>query len=169
MPSAPYSTILSVSGGKIVVASDDGAKFTAPFTALIWTANQVPKVGNHTHVSVTAVSDDTLTYTATDGFVIKAGMSIAVSARIDVHQLRSAVTIDEDFGATDPPYLLYLRSPEGELAAYGSATGVTDNAAGHAYFSFEPDLGGLWRWRFSSATQQGVDHQFFAAYSDVLD
>jgi hypothetical protein len=171
VPTAPYSSIRSVnaSGSALAVLEDEGAKFTAPFTALVWSNNDPPQAGNNTHLLVTDVTDDTLTFITTDSFHLVPGQMIAETQRAPTYPLRSGVTVSHDFEADDRPYILYLRSPQGELAQYGSVLGVQDDGNGVAFFSFDPDKAGEWKYRFASATQQGPDSSFFAMHSDVLD
>ena len=70
-----------------------------------------------------------------------------------------------DFGSDDPPYTLILHSPSGEVGAYGSATGVIDDSAGFAAFNFDLNRGGLWHYRWESASELGPERSFFVQFS----
>lgn len=174
MPVAPYSRVLvapspALSGTTLSVTEDDGPRFpSTPFSAKLWPADELPSSTNSEDVVVLSRDGDELTIARGSSPVeIEAGMMIA-AVFTEVYSISEAVTVSHDFGADDRPYTLVLRNPQGEIGAYGSATGVVDDGNGSAHFSFDPGIGGWWWRRWESPGQVGNDEPFFVHFSDTL-
>ena len=173
--SRAYSRILEApepadSGTTLRVLEDDGHKFPpTPFTAIVWPVEQNPTPANSEEMTVTAIEGDVLTVTRADlPIEIEGGLLIGVKRTMATYSIGQPIVLSHDFTAADEPYTVSIHTPQGELGAYGSATGVTDDGEGTAYFAFTPHLGGLWRARFSSVSLQGPETLFHVKHSDTL-
>lgn len=168
----PISRILiapdpALSGAALQVYPDDGPKYPGtPFTALIWYEGYVPNSVNSEEVTVTSVDGDVLTVLRSMSPIeLQAGMMIAATDVVPIYEIGEDVTVSHDFSSHDPPYILVLHSPSGEVGAFGSATGVIDDGNGFAAFNFDLSRGGIWHYRWESASELGPEGTLFAKFS----
>lgn len=164
LPPDPANT-----GVVLHVLPDDGPKFpTAPFTALVWPEGYVPNSVNSEEITVTDVDGDVLTFLRGPSPIsIIGGLLIAATDVIPVYEIGDDVTLSYDFGSDDPPYRLILHAPSGEVGSYGSATGVIDDGNGFTAFNFDLNRGGLWHYRWESASDHGPERSLFVQFSDA--
>ena len=163
---APFPTD---SGTSLQVLPDDGPKFPGtPFMALVWPEGYVPNSVNSEEVTVMDVDGDLFTILrAGEPVELHSGMMIAATDVVPVYEIGDDVTFSHDFGSDDPPYRVIINAPLGEVGAYGSATGVIDDGAGFTAFNFDLSRGGLWRYRWESASDIGPERSFFVRFSDA--
>ena len=172
---APVSRVVvapvpATTGTTLEVEEDGGAVYPAtdpPFTALAWPPETTPVVGvNAEYVDVTLIDGDELTIVrGDDPVVIQAGWLLAATSLLPVYDLNEPVTLTHQFPSDEPPYVLTLHAPSGEIGSYGSADGVNDDDAGFAFFAFEPQQAGIWRARFESVGRAAPDARFFVRHS----
>ena len=174
----PISRVLvapspALTGTTLTVEEDDGAVFPPadpPFTALVWKENVTPVVGtNAEYVDVTKITADELKLVRGDvPIAIEKGMLVAATGLMPVYELNEPVTLTHLFPSHEPPYVLTLHAPSGEIGSYGSADGVNNDGAGLAFFAFEPQQAGIWRGRFESTGRAAPDLRLFVKHSAAL-
>ncbi len=154
---APYSRVASVTGNVLTVLADEGAKFTAPFDALIWAVQMAPRARgiDSTEIKVTAVDGDNLTFIPTDAFEIVPGLMIGVLSRQDIYVLGDVVTLTGTFVPPNDSAVsagkLHIQGPQGDLTVIeGTALHIV--GPGDYYFDFTPPERGGWKAQWEAAT-----------------
>ncbi len=157
------------SGTVLQVQRDEGPRFPGtPFTALVWPDGYVPNSANSEQITVTAVDGDVVTFLrGPNPIQLISGMLIAATDVVPVYELGEDVTLSHDFGSDDPPYSLILHAPSGEIGSYGGSTGVIDDGNGFTAFNFDLNRGGLWHYRWESASDRGPERSLFVQFSDA--
>ena len=172
---APVSKILTppspaISGTTLTVDADTGDRYPpVPFDALAWPGQAIPTYGvDAEEVTVTSIVDDDFVIQraadVAERVAILANWQIAAVRTARSYHLDEAVALEYTFATSNPPYHIHTRSPDG---AAGSAV-AADAGAGRATYSFDPDKGGEWGYRFAGATEEGPDSAFFVRFSSVL-
>lgn len=171
---APVSRIITApspgsSGTTCTVEEATGDRFpVVPFDALVWPGQQVPVLGtNAEEVTVTSIIGDDFVFTraAVDKRIdILTDYEIAALRSMTSYDLDEPVTLEHTFSTSNPPYHVHTRAPDGVA---GSAT-ATDLGDGTARYTFDPDKAGQWGYRFSGASEEGPDEDFFVRFSSVL-
>ncbi len=150
-----YSHILTApgtAGDRFTVDHYEGARFSAPFTALVWHPTE-PK--DFVTVAVSATDGDDLLFTPPDTEeLIQPGMRIATKADIDIYAFGDPVTLDGNLT------LAHVSGPQG------------DDFYGSTPYTFIPEDEGLYTFRFeeeAGSAGHSPDDYFFVLYSDVSD
>ena len=175
MSYAPVSHIITApspgsSGTTCTVDDSTGDRFpVVPFDYLVWPGQQVTTLGvNAEEGKVTSIVDDAFVLQrATDvskRIEVKAGYSISAVGSMSSYDLDEVVSLEHTFAASNPPYHVHTRAPDGVA---GSAS-ATDAGSGRATYSFDPDKAGVWHYRFAGVSEEGPDSDFFVRFSPVL-
>ena len=158
-------------GLTLSVERDAGDRFPrAPFTALVWPVQTIPTVGvDSEEVMVVNIDHDEFTIErGVSPIDITEGLQISVLRTMPIYNESEQAVISHDFGDNDPPYIVSIRSSQGDVVNYGSAEGVIHDDEGIVAFTFVPGAPGLWHTRIKSASIEAPEQSFFTSFSDTL-